>query len=325
MLLVGAGCMGAGRRGAALAAEPAQDLPAGIVVTAPASGPALWHVHLNLVEPATSDSPDLWLLGTVSPLPSGSTWRAGEVRELLHTATAVLVAKPLQVGVARGFWLLVTQPDVLKNPGRRKLEDVMPQPLYARFAALRARYAGSEAKWERYRPIIASALLEQKALEQVGLSERLDVSLAVQRLARDAHVPIVEVAAPGVTDVLSSLQNVSPATEDRCVDTVLTTIESQLPLLAERARAWARGDVDRLEALPRATETECLAAMGTASGPATVHAEMQRRWLAALEAALKPPSARAGATLAVIDIDDLLGTGGLLEALRQAGYTVDPR
>lgn len=312
--LLGASCL----PGAAFAAEPGQDLGAGIEVTAPASGPELWHAHRNISDDAGSSS--LWLLGTVSPLPSGSTWRADEVRQLLHTATAVLVAAPLQVGVARGLWLLVTQPGVLKNPDHRKLEDVMPEPLYARFAALRAHYAGSEAKWERYRPIIASALLEQKALEQVGLSERLDVALAVERLAREAHVPIVQVAEPGVTDLLGSLQSLPPAIEDRCVDTVLRTIESQLPLLAERARAWARGDVDRLEALPRATEAECLAAMGTGSGPAAVHAEMQRRWLDALEA----PRPRPGPALAVIDIDDLLGAGGLLEALRRAGYTVDP-
>lgn len=310
-LWLGAGCLA--WPGPSLTAEPGQDLTAGINVTAPASGPALWHVHRNITS--------LWLLGTVSPLPSGSSWRAGEVRELLHGATAVLVAKPLQVGAARGLWLLVTQPDVLKNPGHRRLEDVMPEPLYARFAALRAQYAGSESKWERYRPIIASALLEQKALEQVGLSERLDVSLSVQRLAREEHVPILQVAEPGVTDLLGSLQKLSPAAEDRCVDTVLTTIESQLPRLAERAQAWARGDVDRLQALPRATETECLAAMGTASAPAAVHAEIQRRWLAALEA----PLARPGAALAVMDVDDLLGSGGLLEALREAGYTVDPR
>jgi len=261
------------------------------------------------------------LLGTVSPLPIGSTWRAGEVRRLLPATTAVLLTEPQQLGVARGIWMLVTEPALLKNPGHRKLEEVMPLSLYARFAALRATYAGSEAKWERYRPIIASALLEAAAFERVGLSARLDVSLAVRRLARESHVPVIEVPGPGVTDLLGSLRSLSPEAEDRCVDTVLTTIETQLPALAERAAAWARGDVDRLEALPRGTETACLDRFEAASEPAGMQRRLRRRWLDALEAQLAAP----GVTLAVVDIDDLLGSEGLLDALRRDGYSVDPR
>lgn len=282
-----------------------------IIVSAPRLGPRLWHVQ--------HDAARLWILGTVSPLPVGATWRAGEVERLLGGADAVLAAKPMEISLPRVLWILIAQRDLVIIKGGRKLEDVLSPELHARFAAQRAKVGLGKDKWERYRPIVAGALLEDAAMQKNGLSERLDVSLAVRRLARQHHVRIDEVKIPGAPDLLAALRSISPDAESRCVAAILGTVEGGLPLLAQRADAWSSGDLERLQALPGSTERSCGAALGAEEGAAGVLAQIHRRWLEALEAHL-----RGGAlTIAVLDVDLLLGSDGLLDALRADGYTVD--
>ena len=231
----------------------------------------------------------------------------------------VLAAKPLEIGTARVLWMLVTHRDALMNPHGGKLEDVLPRPLYARFAAMRATYAGSWTKWERYQPVIAAALLEDAALEKVGLSQRLDVSLAVRHLARNHHVPIDEVITPAVPDLLDALKLVAPEIQDRCMAAVLDVVEGGLQSLGARASAWGSGDTEALDALPPSPETVCRAALDEGSTAAAELAQARRSWQAALETRLRG----GGVTLAVLEVDLLVGADGLLAQLRSDGFAVD--
>jgi uncharacterized protein YbaP (TraB family) len=264
-------------------------------------------------------SGELWLLGTISPLPVDVRWRAAEVDRLLMRTDLLLASKPLEIGTARVLWLMLAHRDALMNPHGGKLEDVLPRELYARFAAMRARYADSWTKWERYQPVIAAALLEDAALQKVGLSERLDVSLAVRHLARDHHVPIEEVATPGVPDLLNVLKYVGLETQERCMAAVLDVVEGGLASLGARARAWGSGDTDEIEALPASPETVCRAALGEQSTAALALAGARRSWRAALATHL----ASGGVTLGVLDVDLLVGADGLLAHLRSDGFIVD--
>lgn len=288
------------------AADTAMDE---IVVRGERPGPRLWHV--------SRDAAQVWILGTVSPLPTDITWRGSEVERLLDRADVVLAAKPLEITIPRVLWILLTKRDILRIPGGRKLSDVLPPGLYARFAAQRARYGGG--KWERYRPLVAGALLEDDALKKNGLSTRLDLSLTVRRLARKHRVPIDEVNIPGAPDLLEALRTVTPETESKCLAAMLDTVESGLPLLADRARAWSTGDVERLRILPASTEATCGALMSATSRASGLLAQIHDHWLEALEAHLR----RDGVTVAVVDMDLLLGRGGLLDGLRADGYLVE--
>ena len=281
-----------------------------IIVSAPRLGPRLWYVQ--------HDAARLWILGTVSPLPVGARWRAGEVERLLGEADAVLAAKPMEISLRRVLWILIAQRDLVVIKDGRKLEDVLSPELYARFAVQRAKYGLGKEKWERYRPIVAGALLEDAAMQKHGLSERLDVSLAVRHLARNHHVRIEEVKIPGAPDLLGALKSVSPDAESRCLTAILGTVESGLPLLAQRADAWSSGDLERMQGLPESTEQSCGAALGAEKGAAGVLAQIHRRWLEALEAHLRG----SALTIAVLDVGLLLGPGGLLDALRADGYAV---
>jgi uncharacterized protein YbaP (TraB family) len=283
-----------------------------LVVTGEHPGPGLWHVHRGTAQ--------LWILGSISPLPKGITWRSKQVEQLLDSTDQVLVQKPFDVGIARILWLLITERSVLMVTGGKRLKDVLPPDLHARFAVQRAKYTSDSNKWERFRPLVAAAFLQQAAFHQSGLSTRLDLGAAMRTLAKKHHVKIEEIKIAGVSDVMEALKTLPPATEYACVAASLVTIESDLPRLVDRARAWASGNVERIEKLREPAEVDaCRAALDAGVGAAELIARMRRSWLSTLEVHLT----NGGATVAVMNIDMLLEPGGLLDQLRAKGYEVD--
>ncbi|GAC1301760.1 MAG: TraB/GumN family protein [Steroidobacteraceae bacterium] len=283
-----------------------------LVVTGERSGPGMWHVHRGAAQ--------VWILGSMSPLPKGITWRAAQVEQVLGATNRVLVQKPFDVGIARILWLLITERNVLMVRGGKRLKDVMPAELYARFALQRAKYTDDPNKWERFRPLIAAAFLQQAAFHQAGLSTRLDMGAAVRALAKKHQVPVEEVKIAGVGDVMDALKTLPAATENTCVAASLVTIERDLPRLIDRAQAWAAGNVERIEKLREPAEVDaCRTALDSGVGAADLIARMRRTWLGTIEKYLQSDAV----TVAVVNMDMLLEPGGLLDELRAKGYEVD--
>jgi uncharacterized protein YbaP (TraB family) len=283
-----------------------------MVVTGERPGPGLWHVHRGTAQ--------VWIMGSMSPLPKGITWRSTQVEQLLDSTHQVLVQKPFEIGIARILWLLITERSVLMITGGKRLKDVLPAELHARFATQRAKYTSDPNKWERFRPLIAAAFLQQAAFHQVGLSTRVDLGAAMRTLAKKHHVQVEEIKIAGVSDVMDALKTLPPATENTCVAASLVTIESDLPRLVDRAQAWANGNVERIEKLREPAEVDaCRAALDAGVGAADLIARMRRTWLSTIEAHLE----NGGVTIAVMNIDMLLEPGGVLDELRAKGYEVD--
>ena len=322
LLIVAAAMLAPGRHGAAAQSPPATQAPPAmqappaqleeLTVTGERTGPGMWRVHRG--------SSQLWILGSISPLPKGITWRSKQVEQVLTTTQRVLVPKPLEIGIVKILWLLITERNVIMIRGGKRLKDVLPQNLYQRFAAQRARFTKDGDKWERYRPIVASAFLEQAAFHSVGLSARLDLGAAVRMLAKKQDVPVEEVKIAGVGDFLDTLKAMPAATENACVDASVVTVESGLPRLIERARAWSTGDVERIQALPQPAAVDaCLAALDSGASKGDLLARVRQAWLTAIEKNLQG----SAGTLAVVNMDLLLGHGGLMETLRAQGYEID--
>lgn len=284
-----------------------------VVVNGEHSGPGMWHVHRG--------DAHLWILGSLSPLPKGITWRSKQLEEVLATTNRVVVPKPFDIGIARVLWLLLTERSVLLVGGGKRLRDVMPPPLHARFAMQRAKYTDDPDKWERFRPIIAAAFLQQAAFHEVGLSTRLDLGAAVRVLAKKHGVRIEELKIAGVHDVLDALKDMPAATENACVDASLVTVERDLTRLVERAQAWAGGNVERLQALREPIEVDaCRAALDAGPGAGDLITQVRRTWLDSLQGYLQS----GGVTVAVVNTDMLWENGGLLDELRAKGYAIDP-
>jgi uncharacterized protein YbaP (TraB family) len=293
-------------------ATPAADQLQELVVTGERTGPGLWHVHKGAAH--------VWILGSISPLPRDITWRSTQVERLLASTNQVLVPKPFEIGIVHILWLLITERSVLMVRGGKHLKDVMPPDLYARFAKDRARFTSDAGKWERFRPIIASAFLERDAFHSVGLSARLDLGAAMRALAKKHDVRVEEVKIAGVGDVLDALKTMSPATENTCVDASLVTIETGLPQLIDRARAWASGDIEGIQSHPEPAQVDaCVKALDSGAAAGDLIGRIRHTWLRALLKSLDG----VGTTIAVVNMDLLLENGGLLDELKQRGYEVD--
>ncbi len=295
----------------ACGAEPPTNVEE-IVVNGERAGPGLWHVH--------KDSAQLWIFGTVSPLPKDMTWRSKQLETVLSGADQLLVAKPFEIGIARALWLLVTKRDLLMAGRGKKLKDLMPADLHERFALQRSKITKDSEKWEKFRPIIAAAFLEEDALHAVGLSTHLDLAEEVRSLARKHRVRIEEFKIAGLHDVLDALKTLPRATEQKCVAASLATIEVGLPRLLQRAQAWATGDVQRIESLPESAEVAaCRAAVTVDPGAGDLLALLRKTWLENMERHLQA----GGVTLAIVSMDMLIGPGGYLDDLRARGYAID--
>jgi len=295
--------------GAADQPPPALDE---IVVTAERAGPGMWHVH--------RDAANVWILGSISPLPRDITWRSKQVESVLESTSQVLVQKPIEISIPRILWMLIADRKVLMVGGGKRLSDVLPPELHARFAAQRSKVTDDKDKWERYRPIIAAAFLQQAAFHQVNLSMRLDLGAALRNLSKKHGVRIEEIKVAGVSDMLDALKTMPAATERTCVEASLSTVESGLPRLVDRAQAWASGNVQRIESMPELKEVDaCRNALDAGKGAFDVIGRVRQTWLDNIERYLRSP----GTTIAVVNLDLLLERGGLLDQLREKGYEID--
>ena len=301
-----------GASGASRAEQASAQVLDEIVVTGERTGPGMWHVHRGAAQ--------LWILGSMSPLPKGITWRSKQVEQVLNTTSQVLVQKPFDIGIVRILWILITDRNLLMIGGGKRLKDVLPEDLYARFSAQRANYTDDPKKWERFRPLVAAAFLQQAAFHRAGLSTRVDLGAAMRTLAKKHDVRVEEVKIAGVSNLLDALKTMPAATENACVAASLVTVESGLPRLVDRAQAWAGGNVERIAQLREPAEVDaCRAALDAGTGAAELISRMRRTWLGAFEKYLQ----NDGVTIAVVNIDMLLEPGGLLDELRAKGYQID--
>jgi uncharacterized protein YbaP (TraB family) len=283
-----------------------------VVVTSERTGPGMWHVHRGAA--------NLWILGSISPLPRDMTWRSKQAEFVLESSSQVLVQKPIEISIPRILWMLIADRKLLMVGGGKKLKDVMPAELHDRFALQRSKVTDDKDKWERYRPIIAAAFLQQAAFHQVNLSMRLDLGAAMRALAKKHGVRVEEVKVAGASDMLEALKTMPAATERTCVEASLSTVESGLPRLVDRAEAWAVGDVERIKNLSDLKEVNaCRVALDAGKGAFDVIGRIRQTWLDNMEKYLQSP----GTTIAVVNLDMLLEPGGLLDELRAKGYEID--
>jgi uncharacterized protein YbaP (TraB family) len=303
----------------ALQADTAPPLaaPVQVVVSGRYRGPKLWRV--------SKDGHALWLLGTVTPLPKRMVWQTGDIEGLLRETQEVIPARP-SIGIGfhpfTALHLLALWREAQTNPDHQPLQAVLPPALYARFSALRLRFAPHDRRLEQLRPILAARRLYDDALSASDLTPRNDIQQTVLDLARRERVPIHrdKLLVKDPIGVMRDLSGIPRAAEIACLESVVTRLETDVGPMQARARAWALGDVALLRRLPHTdNRATCLDAV---SGSARVRAlfnEAQQDWMAAAQQAL----AQNRTTLAMQPMDLLLGPDGTLAAFKRMGYLVE--
>ncbi|WP_369038546.1 TraB/GumN family protein [Stenotrophomonas maltophilia] len=318
-------------------------LPAWPVVAAPPPAPATPVVDMATVQ-VTGEQPGpglwtvtgpqghvLWILGTVSPIPSGVQWRSDEVERTIAGADHVLgdpgFSLDAKIGVFKGLTLLPLALKTARDPQGRTLDQILPAATHARWLGLKQTYLGNNRGVEKDRPLVASGRLFQAFLKRNGLRDSRQVKDALGRAykARGLTPEDVQVKLK-VDDIRGTLKELQTTeVDDRaCFERTLDTVEFQAPVLRERANAWALGDIAalrRLSTSPMAqTCRELLQASDFARrrGWSDMPLQVRARWLQGVDAAL----ARHAGTFATVPVSLLLGEG-YLDALAQRGYRIE--
>jgi uncharacterized protein YbaP (TraB family) len=289
-----------------------------VVVEGNHEGPRMWRV--------SKGDHTLWILGTISPLPRKMTWQSDAVETVLQETQEVLPAWP-SIGVGANPFtalrLYFTWRKIQKSPDHTKLQEQLPPQLYARFSALKARYAPRDSKLDELRPMLAGGRLLDDVLDVSGLTMRNEVQQTVLKLANKQNVKVhqTKMKVDDPVDVLKDLGETPKDSEIACLAAIVSRLETDLGPMQARARAWALGDVDSLRSLPHSVDDRiaCLAAVSSSERIRNLVIRAQDDWLIEAEDAI----ARNKSTLAVQSMDRLLGDDGILATLRKKGYTVE--
>jgi len=288
-----------------------------VEVTGERPGPRLWKV--------SKDNHVLWIMGTLEPLPKKMTWRSKALEDVLAQSQEVLPSRPTfgfswnPIAALRLYW---QWRGIQKIPDHGTLATTLPPDLYARFSALRNKYAPRDPQMEELRPMVAALRLFEKGIDASGLSFHHEVQNTVLKLAQRRGVKQHKMTLP-VEDprgLLKEIGAIPAQAQIGCLETTVTRLESDLAAMRARADAWAAGDVDALRKLPLPDQqAACLATLSNSARFRDLNDKTSRAWMQGAEAAL----ASNASTLALKPIYELLGANGILEKFRALGYTVE--
>lgn len=296
-----------------------------VMVSGQYSGPGLWKV--------SKGDHALWILGTVSPVPKKMDWYSPQAEAVLARAQEIINAPGMAgtVGVGSAFKAAFAMPTILRareNPGGRTLQEVLPPDLYARWRTLKPLYLGEDRSVEQWRPFFAASTLYQGALKRSGLSsgtavgDRIDELRKKHKIESTSTMSRTQIKSPRKLAKSLAGANIDDV---QCFRSVLDRLELDVANAAERANAWATGDIatltrlvnrgDMLPCYEALADTEAARSLGMDNG-------MQRSealWLKSAEAAL----AAKHTTFATLPVEQLLEADGLLARLQARGYAVE--
>jgi len=295
-----------------------------VVVSGAQPGPGMWKV--------SKGDHVLWILGTLSPLPKRMEWISTDVEKTIAQSQEVIASPTVKldsdIGVFRSMMLLPSLLRARRNPDGKRLQDVVPAGLYARWQVLKARYIGSDRGIEQWRPVFAAQELYEAAMRKSGLTQDSVVQPVVKKAARRHEVRVVpsEVTID-IKNPKAALKEFSDAAlaDTDCFAKTMSRIETDLDAMRARANAWAVGDLDALRALPDNDQyiacTRAFTETGLAQklGISDIRTRVANTWLATAEAAI----AKNASTFATLPISQLLKPDGYLARLQAKGYAVE--
>jgi uncharacterized protein YbaP (TraB family) len=273
-----------------------------LVVVARDRGPAWWTV-------SNGDS-TVYVLGVPSLAPKRMQWDKAVFERRLQGAKAVILpflevrVRPVNsIGAAWNYMRLKSS---------TPFEETLDAEARARFVEARTRVGQPAQRYATKNPLGAALLLIGDYRTSAGLVNSDPIKLIRDR-SKQAGVPIWQKSydiAPQLGAVLRT-----PAAVGRvCLEEVMAQVHAGPGVTLSATRAWADGDVPGALANERTYE-RCLAQV---PGAAAFDTRAKEDQVALIERALKTP----GHAIAVVQLRPLLSQGGVLDRLRNAGFTV---
>jgi TraB/PrgY/gumN family len=303
-----------------------------IIVTGEYAGPGMWQVT-HPGHPGHT----LWIVGEPPLLPKGMRFRSQQVARVASQSQEILMQagstlKPDEkVGVFRMLTLVPAALRLRKNPDKATLQQLIPPDLYARWLVQKKLYFGRDSSVEKMRPFLVAEKLRDAAIKelQLGLGGAWG---AVWEQVEKKKIPVTRPTleftfkTDELRGQLKAFSREKLADEECFAKTVeLTEALSNKQVEDARARAWATGDLAKLQELPPLPDPEVScdqaivnALAMTTKVPTDLREQMDELWFAAAGNALT----KNESTLAFVPMSALLGEHGYIESLRKRGYEI---
>jgi len=276
---------------------------------------------------------ELWIFGTLSPLPKKMQWDSRSVAAVLADTQEVIYAPYIKVTAnpLKGVFALPLLWGLQNNPDKEKLRDILPDELYQRWSFLKELYIGTDRKIERHRPIFAAYELYAKAIDKSGLESGSIIYKTIRKLVKINKIPITQI---GITRTIENPRALikdfkrSSIDDIECFRKTIERLEVDLDAMRSRALAWSSGDMAALEALPYDDQSiSCFEAvinssfgsdLANASGLVDFEEQLKEKWVEAAKNALDTNTV----SFAILPIAELLKPNGYVSYFRQNGYEV---
>jgi hypothetical protein len=316
----------------AVTATAADALMEEVLVTGDFAGPGMWQV-------THPDHPGhtLWIVGEPPLLPKGMRFHSQQVVRVASQSQEILqrpgfALKPdKKIGVFRMLTLVPAALKLRKNPGEARLQELIPPDSYARWQVQKNLYIGRDPGVEKMRPFLVAEKLQDAAIKKLQLGNGGswgEVWKLVESRKISVTTPTLEFTFR-TNDLRGQIKAASrmKLADEECFAKTVELTEALSNKLVEdaRARAWATGDLAKLQELPPLPDPEpsCEQAIVNALAmttpvPTDLRQRLDESWFAAAGNAL----VKNESTLAFVPMSDLLGQRGYLERLRERGYEI---
>jgi uncharacterized protein YbaP (TraB family) len=282
--------------------DPDAALVEELVVRGRLPGPAWWRV-------SDADT-TVYVLGVPSLAPKRMQWDRAIFERRLEGANVVVL--PFVNVRAKVGGSLGTAFNLMRLKSGGPFEARLDPATRARFVAVRERL-GSDAKhYDTSNPLGAGVLLAIDYRDKAELTN-MDPAKLVRYLARQKGVKVIE-KSYDLGPQLGAILRTPKAVGRACFDEVLAQAEAGPGVTHAAARAWAVGDVEGALENERTYE-RCLANI---AGGRTYDERMKTDEAAAIAKALQTP----GHAIVLVPLRPLLAQGGVLDRLRNQGFTV---
>ena len=257
---------------------------------------------------AASDHGTLYLQGSVHLL-TAKDYPLDPVIEDAYVKSAVLVFETdMKAMLAPETQQLIMAKAIL--PGQRTLEDELDPEVYAMLSMKLAETGLPAVAVQKFKPWFATMTLMVLRMQAMGLDPNLGLDRYFHRKAiADKKT---EIGLESVAFQINLFDELSEGNQNGYTKHALKELEQLETMLADMMNAWKSGDLNTLDEMTRASFEE--------------YPDMYEKFVTARNRAwaekLDRLAARDTTCMVVVGVAHLAGKEGLLELLRQKGYTI---
>lgn len=273
-----------------------------IVVTAQRSGIPVWRV--------TGPTTTIVLVGSIKTVAAGTKWDPAPLEAALAKADRIMFPETsaISVGVFSAIGAVSKWRKQASLPKGQTLQMLTTPDQYARLVALRNKGV-LKAGFERKHPFHLAMTLQTFAAGKRGLA----ADNYVRRTARKNKLKMVPVAQLDAKAVMAEFFGSAPKRHVPCLMDAVMLAEAGPGAVKARSDAWAGRRVPAaLASVAARVERSCW--------PVGSRFEAARN--AGLGGAVRRLMAQQQVTVAVISLDSLAKSGGILDDLDAAGFDV---